>query len=66
MSEFSLYQSLVLGMLSIITLCALSMTFGLDRSLEKFCQRLEKALEDLRLETENVNSAIDQLTRPGQ
>ena len=50
MSEFSLYQSLVLGMLTIIALCALSMTFGLDRSLEKFCQRLERALEDLRME----------------
>ncbi len=47
MDDFSLYQWLVLGLLSIIALCALGLAFGLERSLEAMTQRLETALEDV-------------------
>ncbi len=44
MDDISLYQWLVLGLLSIIALCALVITYGLDRSLEQMTRRLESAL----------------------
>ncbi len=44
MDDFSLYQWLVLGLLSIIALSAVALVFGLDRSLEAMTRRLESAL----------------------
>lgn len=52
MDDFSLYQWLVLGMLSAITLCVGVIVFGLDRSLEAMTRRLESALERVREEIE--------------
>ena len=44
MDDFSLYQWLVLGLLSIIAVCALVGVYGLDRSLEQMTKRLENAI----------------------
>ena len=44
MDDLSLYQWLVLGLLSIIAVCALMIVYGLDRSLEQMTRRLESAL----------------------
>ncbi len=48
MDDISLYQWLVLGLLSIIALCALVVVYGLDRSLEAMTKRLENAISGLR------------------
>lgn len=48
MDDFSLYQWLVLGLLSIIAICALVIVYGLDRSLEAMTRRLETALGEAR------------------
>ena len=56
MDDFSLYQKLVLGLLSIIALCALALVYGLDRSFEGMTLRLEAALGEVRQEIENWTS----------
>jgi hypothetical protein len=54
MDEFSLYQWLVLGLLSIIALCAgvitLMLGWGLDSNMEKMTRRLESAIGRVREE----------------
>ena len=60
MDDLSLYQWLVLGLLSIIALCAVVVAYGLDRSLEAMTQRLEAALGEVRQEIENLASDMRQ------
>ena len=47
MDDFSLFQWLVLGLLSVIALLVAAICFGLDRSLEAMTQRIEFALMDV-------------------
>ncbi len=54
MDDLSLYQWLVLGLLSIIALCAVAVAYGLDRSLEAMTRRLEAALSEVHQEIENL------------
>ena len=54
MDDLSHYQWLVLGLLSIIALCAISVAYGLDHSLEPMTRRLEAALGKVRQEIENL------------
>lgn len=54
MDDFSLYQWLVLGLLSVIAFCAAVIAFGLDRSLEAMTRRLEAALSEVHQEIENL------------
>jgi hypothetical protein len=54
MGEFSFFQWLVLGLLSIIALCAVAVACGLGRSLEAMTRRLEAALGEIRREIENL------------
>ncbi len=63
MDDLSLYQWLVLGLLSIIALCAVAVAYGLDRSLEAMTQRLEIALADLRQHVEETASEIRSLRK---
>ena len=56
MDDFSLYQWLVLGLLSIIALSAVALVFGLDRSLEAMTRRIEAALGEVHYEIENWTS----------
>ena len=60
MDDLSFYQWLVLGLLSIIALCAVVVAYGLDRSLEAMTQRLEAALGEVRQEIENLASDMRQ------
>ena len=54
MDDLSLYQWMVLGLLSIIALCALVVVYGLDRSLEAMTKRLENAINSLRKRDEEA------------
>ncbi len=54
MDDLSLYQWLVLGLLSIIAFCAAVIAFGLDRSLEAMTRRLEAALGEVSREIESL------------
>ena len=45
---------MVLGLLSIIALCALVVVYGLDRSLEAMTKRLENAINSLRKRDEEA------------
>ncbi len=56
MDDLSLYQWLVLALLSIIALCTVVIVYGLDRSLEAMTRRLEAALGEVRQEIENWTS----------
>ena len=56
MDDFSLYQWLVLGLLSIIAMCTAGVAYGLDHSLEAMTRRLEAALGKVRQEIENLAS----------
>ena len=58
MDDFSLYQWLVLGMLSVVALCAVVVVYGLDRSLEAMTGRLERALERVYEEVEKSTIEI--------
>ena len=58
MDDLSLYQWLVLGLLSIIALCAVAVAYGLDRSLEAMTRRLEAALGEVHQEIENLTSDV--------
>ena len=59
MDDLSLYQWLVLGLLSIIALCAAVVVLGLDRSLETITRRLEVALGKVRQEIEKETERHD-------
>jgi len=54
MDDFSLYQWLVLGLLSVIAICAFWVAIGLYHSLEVMTQRLEGPLKDVRRELERL------------
>ncbi len=58
MDDLSLYQWLVLGLLSIIALCTVAVAYGLDRSLEAMTLRLESALGNVRRCAEETASEI--------
>lgn len=60
MDDFSHYQWLVLGLLSIIALSTMVIVFGLDRSLEAMTRRLEAALGEVHQEIENLASDMRQ------
>ena len=66
MDDFSLYQWLVLGLLSIIALCAgiitLMLGFGLDSNMEMRTRRLESALGRVRDEVEHLRIEINSAT----
>ena len=54
MDDISLYQWLVLGLLSIIAICAMGLAFGLGSSLEDVTRRLEAALGEVSREIESL------------
>ncbi|MBL6935045.1 MAG: hypothetical protein ISR48_06485 [Alphaproteobacteria bacterium] len=54
MDDFSLYQWLVLGLLSVIAILLWAIATGLDRSLEAMTQRIELALADVHDEIGNL------------
>ena len=58
MADLSLYQWLVLALLSIVALFAVVISFGLDRSLEMMTRRLESALGEVRRAVDETNSEI--------
>ena len=54
MEDLSVYQWLILGMLAVITLCALSATFVYEKVIREQTEQLERAIENL----------ADELKRP--
>ena len=46
MEDLSVYQWLILGMLATITLCALALTFSIDRVIREQTEQLKRAIEN--------------------
>ena len=59
MGDFSLYQWLVLGLLSIIALGTMAVACGLGRTLESMTRRLEAALGEVRREIAEIEQRDD-------
>jgi len=61
MEDFSTFEWAVVAPLFVIMCCTIASAFGIDRSLEKMTRRLESALGEIRLQTEEVKSEIQTL-----
>lgn len=66
MDDFSLYQWLVLGLLSLIAFLIWAVGMGIDHNLRIMVQRLERALAEIREETEKVHLEIGAFYRSTQ
>ena len=59
MADFSLYQWLVLGLLSLIAFLIWAVGTGIERDLKDVTQRIEMAVETIRQEITKISQPSD-------